>query len=74
MDNPYDLPHNTFENGGFLFDELKIIKADLKSNIPPTKKLAHIHALDPDIKHPMKDLHNQRAKIRKAKLGSLTPL
>ncbi len=53
---------------------MKIIEADLKSNIPPTKTLARIHALDPDIKYSMKDLHNQCAKIRKAKLGSLTPL
>lgn len=72
--HPAASPEAFFQNRRFTSDELKIIEADLKSNIPPTKTLARIHALDPDVKHSMKDLHNQRAKIRKTKLGSLTPL
>lgn len=52
---------------------MKIIEADLKSGIPPTKTLTRIHALDADVEHSMKDLHNQCAKFWKAKLGSFTP-
>lgn len=63
-----------FQNQKFILNELKIIKADLKSNIPSTKTLAHVHAFDPGIKYIMKNLHNQQAKIRKIKLVSLTTL
>lgn len=53
---------------------MKIIEAHLKSEISPTKTLAHIYALNLDVKHSIKDLHNQHAKFLKAKLGFLTPL
>lgn len=72
--HPAASPEAFFQNRRFTSEDLKIIEADLKSEIPPTKTLARIHALDPGVEHSMKDLHNQRAKIRKAKLGSLTPL
>lgn len=71
--HPAALSEAFFQNQRFTSDELKIIEDDLKSNNPPTKTLVHINVLDLDIKHFMKDLHNQRAKIRKTKLGFLTP-
>lgn len=68
------LPKAFFQNQRFTLKDLEIIEADLKSEIPPTKTLARIHALNLDVKHSMKDLHNQREKFLKAKLGFLTPL
>ena len=70
----FSLPEAFFQNRRFTLEDLKIIEANLKSDISPTKTLARIHVLDPDVEHSMKDLHNQRAKFRKAKLGFLTSL
>ena len=60
-------------NRQFTQADMAIIKDDYKAHIPPATTLARLRNLNPGKEFLMRDLHNQRAKIRRQELAKVSP-
>lgn len=61
-------------NRQFTQADLVIIEDDYKTHIPPATTLARLRNLNPGKNFLMRDLHNQRAKIRRQELAKVSPI
>ena len=73
--NPPPPPPETFAvNRQFSQADIAIINDDYKAYIPPATTLARLRNLNPGKNFVMRDLHNQRAKIRRQGLAKVAPI
>ncbi len=61
-------------NKKFSQADIIAIQNDARANIPPIKTLACLHNLNPRKFFTIRDLHNQRGKLRRQDLAYLTPI
>lgn len=72
--HPASPPEAFAVNRQFTPADLAIIKDDYKAHIPPATTLARLRNLNPGKNFLMRDLHNQRAKIRRQESARATPI
>ena len=72
--HPASPPEAFAVNRQFTQADMAIIKDDYNAHIPPATTLARLRNLNPGKNFLMRDLHNQRAKIRRQDLAKATPL
>lgn len=72
--HPASPPEAFAVNRQFRQADMAIIKDDYKAHIPPATTLARLRNLNPGKNFLMRDLHNQRAKIRRQESAKATPI
>lgn len=72
--HPASPPEAFAVNRQFTQADMAIIKDDYKAHIPPATTLTRLRNLNPGKNFLMRDLHNQRAKIRRQELAKATPV
>lgn len=72
--HPPSPPEAFAVNRQFTQADMAIIKDDYKAHIPPATTLARLRNLNSGKNFLMRDLHNQRAKIRRQELVKVTPI
>lgn len=72
--HPASPPEAFAVNRQFTQADMAIIKDDYKAHIPPATTLNRLRNLNPGKNFLMRDLHNQRAKIRRQELAKATPV
>ena len=72
--HPAVAPESFPANRKFSQTDKAIIKEDIKAHIPPINTLGRLHDLNPGKYFTLRDLHGQRAKLRRERLANLTPI
>lgn len=72
--HPASPPEAFAVNRQFTQADMAIIKDDYKAHTPPARTLERLRNLNPGKNFLMRDLHNQRAKIRRQELAKATPI
>lgn len=72
--HPAVTPESFPANRKFSQTDIAIIKEDIKAQIPPINTLGRLHDLNPDKHFILRDLHNQRAQLRRERLANSTPI
>lgn len=72
--HPPSPPEAFAVNRQFTQTDMSIIKDDYKAHIPPATTLARLRNLHPGKNFLLRDLHNQRAKIRRQELARVAPI
>ena len=72
--HPASPPEAFAVNRQFTPADMAIIKDNYKTHTPPATTLAHLRSLNPGKNFLMRDLHNQRAKIRRQETAKASPI